>query len=234
MSTIYCFSNFAKTEKSTAVPSGAGTSVTVTLKDGTSQYHPTFVLSGSYPSYNYVQWGSFYYYVVDITQVTNGIYEMECEIDKWATVRGTILASSQFVKRSASAYNTHMKDIEISNEQRVVNVAYQHTSMSSYFGGQGAYILRTISGNASNPSDPTGITTYVMSADVLKVVLNWMFTSNNVLDAAWDTVVKTVFNPFQYIVSLKYTPLNISAIPTTGTATTVSFGWWTTSSGVLP
>lgn len=231
MSTIYCFSDFKKTKKSTAIPSGTGTSINVTLKDGTSQYYPTFVLSGSYPSYNYVKWGSFYYYVSDITQITNGIYEMSCKIDPWATVRSDILNSTQFVNRSASSYNIWMKDIEVSNEQRVVNVAYDHTPLSTYFGAEGAYILRTISGN---PNDTTGITTYIMTEDVLKVVLNWMFTSSNVLDAAWDTIIKTVFNPFQYIVSLKYTPLTINTIPSIGTATSVSFGWWTTTSGVLP
>ena len=230
MPTIYCWNGFKKTRKSTAVPGTTGTSVTVALKDGTSEMEPIFILSGHYPEYSYVLWGSYYYYVMDTRQISNGVYELECKIDPWGTCRGAILDSTQFVVRSASAYNIWMKDIEMSNEQRVVNINYAHTSLSNYFGG-GSYILRTISGN---PNDTTGITTYVMSEAVLKVVLNWMFTSNNVLDAAWDTVVKTVFNPFQYIVSLKYTPLTLGTIPASTTATTVSFGWWTTTSGVLP
>lgn len=226
MATIYCFSGFKKRKRSTAVPSGTGTSISVTLKDGTSQYYPTFVLSGAYPSYNYVKWGSFYYYVRDITQVTNGIYEMDCRIDPWGTARTDILNSTQFVNRSASSYNIWMKDIEVSNEQRVVNTAYSHTSIP-YF-GEGTYILRTVGGASG---DNSGITTYAMSEAQLKVALAWMFYGNNIWDAAWDGAIKTIFNPFQYVIALKYTPISVGSLPSAGTTSTVNFGWWSYTTG---
>lgn len=237
MPTIYCYSGFKKRKRSTAVPSGTGTSISVTLKDGTSQYYPTFVLSGAYPSYNYVKWGSFYYYVSDIVQITNNIYEMECKIDPWGTARSDILNSTQFVNRSASSYNIWMKDIEVSNEQRVVNIAEETTLLQDsggnmYFADD-TYLLRTISGD---PNGTTGSTTYVLDEGQLKVALNWLFTSNNVFDAAWDTVVKSIFNPFQYVLSLKYTPIPTGYIPgvTDPNNTKVCFGWWQYTAGTAP
>ena len=97
---IYAF-DFSKRPNSTAVPAGTGTSITVRLKDATSKFYPTFELSGAFPGYTYIKWDNRYYFVDDILQVANGLYDMKCSIDVMGTWRADILGSSQFIHRSA-------------------------------------------------------------------------------------------------------------------------------------
>lgn len=220
------FYNFSKRKNSTAVPSGSGTSHTVRLKDGTSLYKPTFELSGSFPSYTYASFKGLYYYVTDITQVTNGIYDIDCELDAMGSARSDILATSAFVHRSASSYDPFIKDVEISAKQEILNTAYS-TSTMDIFDGTGCYILRVVGDNAG----ATGIATYAVDAAHLAVILSWMFTGNNTFDAAWDSAIKAVFNPFQYIVSLKYTPISLATFASQSSAQPVAFGWWVAGGG---
>ena len=201
------FYNFSKRKNSTKTPSGSGTSHTVRLKDGTSLYHPVFELSGAFPSYTYAKWQGLYFYVTDITQTANNLYDIECELDPMGSAAGDILSTSAFVTRSASSYDVYLKDVEVSAKQEILNTADATTSME-IFDGTGCYILRVVGDNAG----ATGIATYAVDAAHLTTILSWMFTGNNTFDAAWDSAIKAVFNPFQYIVSLKYTPISPSVI----------------------
>ena len=224
---IYAF-DFSKRPNSTAVPAGTGTSITVRLKDATSKFYPTFELSGAFPGYTYIKWDNRYYFVDDILQVANGLYDMKCSIDVMGTWRADILGSSQFIHRSASSYDIWMKDNEISAQQKVVERSLNPTSIDM-FDGVGCYILRVISGSSG---DPSGLTTYVMTSGELLSFLNWMFSSD-VWDGIWDGVIKTIFNPFQYVVSLKYTPISKTYLSNAGllaSGARYQLGWWEQSS----
>ena len=96
------WSGFSKRRNSTKQPTG-GTSVTVTLKDGTSIESPVFTLSGNDFTIDYVEAFGHYYFVRDITSVRNGIIEVSCVQDRLATYKSAITGSNQYVKRSASA-----------------------------------------------------------------------------------------------------------------------------------
>ena len=220
--------NFSKRVNSTAIPTGDGTSFTVNLKNATSKYSPTFELSGAMPDFSFMKWGGRYYFVDDIVKVSNGMYDAICSIDPLATWRTAILNSTQFVNRSASAYDLTMKDPEMSGRQLIVNTELANT-VSGLSDGVGCYILRTISGDSNNVS---GIISYVLDENELKVALNWLFTDGSVLDSTWDSVVKTVFNPFQYVVSLQYTPIAKSRLPL-GTKHQAAFGWWASTANSL-
>lgn len=228
MATTVRFYNYSKKGNSTAVPSLTdGTAIDCFIKENTSTYNPTFIIeSSSWPSFTYAYWNPYFYFVNDIVSIGNSLYEVSCSIDALGSWRSDILNSSQFVNRSASEYNVWMKDIELSNEQRTISTAYAHTSIP-YFGA-GTYILRTIGGASG---DNSGITTYAMSESQLKVALAWLFYSNNTFDALWDGAVKAVFNPFQYIVALKYTPISVTSLPSAGTTSIINFGWWSYTTG---
>ena len=223
MSYTVNFYNFSKRRNSTATPPGSGTQVSVLLKDNTSLYNPVFELSGSnYPSYTYASWQGLYYYVTDIVSTGNNLYEVNCELDAMGSAAGDILSMTAFVNRSASAYELYLKDVEVRAKQRVIRTAIEQTTLG-LFDGVGCYILRVIGSNA----DATGIATYALTEAELNVLLNFMFDDGNFTDVLSDTVIKSIFNPFQYIVSLRYTPIAKSIFDGWGTTGKVNFGWWT-------
>lgn len=227
MSYSVSFYNFSKRRNSTKVPSGSGTSFDVLIKDNTSIYRPVFELSGSnYPSYTYASFQGRYYFVTDIVSTGQGLFEVECELDPMGTARGDILSTTAFVNRSASAYETYLKDVEVSAKQKVVHTDIQQTPLG-LFDGVGCYILRVIGNNAG----ATGIATYAVTDAELNVILNFMFDQNNFLDVLSDATIKAIFNPFQYIVSLRYTPIAKSIFDDWGSTQSVNFGWWTGGGG---
>lgn len=220
------FYNFSKRRNSTKTPSTTGTSVTVKLKDNTSIYKPVFEVAANFPNYTYAEWGGLYYYVTDITSLANNLCAISCELDPMGTAATDIGSTSAYVNRAASNYDVWLKDVEISAKQKVISSADATTTLS-IFDGVGCYILRV----AGNNSGATGIATYAVDAAHLNVILSWMFDENNIIDAAWDSAVKTIFNPFQYIVSLKYTPISLSTFAAQSTSQPVGFGWWTAGGG---
>ena len=226
---IYAY-DFSKRANSTAVPSGTGTTITVRLKDATSKFYPTFELAGAFPAYSYIKWDSRYYFVDDIIQVSNGIYDIKCSVDVMGTWKSEILATNTFVNRSASTFNTMIKDPEVGNTQNIVNNSWVDTSMSSFLSGTGCYILRVAGGNSNSIG---GVATYILSKGEVSGVLNFM-VSNDVFDAAWDSVVKTIFNPFQYILSLKWCAMDWSTLIASRPTAKVQFGWNWQTSGVYP
>ena len=106
---IIVYTGFSKPINSTKRPSG-GQTVSVFLKHPTSVVNPTFRITGFNTAWNYVQWGSRYYYVRDIIFMTETQAEYVCEIDVLATYKNEIGASSQYVVRAASAYNGAITD----------------------------------------------------------------------------------------------------------------------------
>ena len=88
---------FAKRRNSTKQPTSFTDVRTVNLKEGTSEDRPTFILAGDLFGYNYVIWGTKYYFIVDIVSLHNGLTEVSCILDVLATYKAEILASTQYV-----------------------------------------------------------------------------------------------------------------------------------------
>ena len=82
--------NFAKEPNSTKQPAAGGTVHNVVLKEPCSLFHPVFRLNGFSHSDNYVKWGSRYYFIEDIVQVTNSEAEYHCREDVLATYKSYI------------------------------------------------------------------------------------------------------------------------------------------------
>lgn len=218
MATVY-FYNFSKRRNSTKIPSGSGTSHTVRLKDATSLYRPIFELSGgNYPTYTYASWRGYYYYVTDIVSTANNLYEVECELDPMGSARSDILNTTAFVNRSASSYDLWMPDNELSNKAKIVSHGHTVSSLSGIFDSDGCYIMRVIG--------KEGIDTFILSKADLHDILDFMFDDGNFTDVLGDAVIKAVFNPFQYIVSLQYTPLSATWVGDGAFNSTFHFGWW--------
>lgn len=224
------FYNFSKKKNSTAVPAGSGTSHTVRLKDGTSLYRPTFELSGAFPSYTYAEFRGLYYYVTDITQIANSLYDIDCELDPMGSARSDIDGMTAYVNRASINYDVWLPDPELSGKQVLQTHIQEVTSLATgnnpIMDNVGCYILRVVGGDGNQAG---GIDTFILTQQEVEWVLDFMFSDGTVFDSAWDTVMKTVFNPFQYVVSLMYTPIAYDWMTQGASTKVVSFGWWKTS-----
>lgn len=126
---------FAKRENSTKRPGSGTRKVTYdcTLKEPTSLHNPVFILKldpAKSPHFNYAYvpaWGR-YYFVTDITFVTQTICEISLKVDVLATYKNEIGASQQYVIRSYSDYD------ELAVDNLYPALATQ-TKMSRLFAG---------------------------------------------------------------------------------------------------
>lgn len=88
----------------------------VQLKDDTSLYHPTFLLSQGliefeYSGYNYLKWYDRYYYIDDRVKPTiAGAWEIHCSLDFLATYKEQILDTTAFVLYSTNNFNKMIPD----------------------------------------------------------------------------------------------------------------------------
>lgn len=109
--TIKIYSGFSKRHNSTKQPTG-GTDITAILKAPCNIVSPVFEVSASYATYNYVyvaSWGR-YYYVTDVTYITNDIVQLHCESDPMASGKSAIGAVSAPVEFTTSSSNLLMTD----------------------------------------------------------------------------------------------------------------------------
>ena len=225
------FYNFSKRKNSTATPSG-GTNHTVRLKENTSLYNPTFILSADFPSYTYASWRGLYYYVTDIVSTANGLCEVSCELDPMGSAAGDILSMTAFVNRSDSDYDIWLNDPEMSSKGKIARHVQEVTSLATgntpIIDTDGTWILRVVGGESD--ASRGGISTYVCDLNDLNGVLSFLFAdsgSGGSWDAAWDGAIKTIFNPFQYIVSLMWSPINYAWLSDGATLDNhINFGWW--------
>ena len=103
--------NFSKDKNSTKIPDSGGTDHNISLKENCSVTNPIFILNyDSTPTFNYCHYIFGYYFVDDIIMQNRNIYEVHCSLDVLGTYRDDILASNQFVLRSASDYNQFLAD----------------------------------------------------------------------------------------------------------------------------
>lgn len=145
---ITVWNNFSKKKNSTKQPSG-GTPVTVTLKENTSIENPVFLLAKNIneADYTYVQAFNHYYFVTDIVSVGANLTEVHCNQDVLATYKGNIISSSQFVERSASAYDDTLPDpsVSIKNDEFL-----DDDEKTSFYDKYGYFILSVLNDKGSS------------------------------------------------------------------------------------
>lgn len=224
---IECYSGFSKKPNSTKQPSD-GTTKEVRLKDNCSVLNPVFLLTGYDLSHNYVRWGSRYYYIDDIVIVGNELAEYHCSSDALATFKADIGASSQYILRSAAAYNGRIVDnyypakAQNTHEANIISSPFDKNNGTFVIGIQG-------NGAAANGG---AVTYYAGSAAAVKALVNYMLSSPATYDVSEIStqLLTCIFNPMQFIVSCMWFPFSV---PTTNGDVTV--GWWqVTGSSLRP
>ena len=238
---VYLFS-FAKRENSTLKPVlNTGTLFNnVQLKEETSVTAPSLIFnpnSSGMPTpftpslftYCYIQNFNRYYFIRD-WQYINGLWVCFLKCDVLASFKTEIGALSAYVTRSASNYDGDIIDTHYP-AKAIVNWSNDPVSMK--LSQTGFYIIGTISKSAA--ATDGAISYYILTETQMSRLMEYLLsdgfiTANglgNLSDIPRD-LVKSYFNPFEYIASCRFFPLNWSdAIATAQIVSDIDIGWWT-------
>lgn len=232
---VITFYQFSKKNNSTKRPSAVGKDLTGDLKQDTSIITPQILISplqgGIAPSslYNYAYIPKFnrYYFVSDWVWVGN-MWQVNLRLDVLASWKESIGTSSQYVTRSASAYNLNIPDGIYATAVDYNSVIMELEDIFVNAIANGFYIIGIINGEAT---DSFGAITYYQftSANIgwLKSFLfsdDYLHNSIQATDVS-DGLLKSMYNPYQYIASCLYFPIPPASIPGT-VVSSIKFGWW--------
>lgn len=208
----------SKKINSTKQPSGSGTTVSAALKNNTSVVSPTFIIKTFDTSWNYIKWGSRYYFVEDIVIISNDHAEYVCKTDVLATYKSDIIASSQYILRAAGSYNPYAVDMKYPAQAAATlsNVSLSSLAVDS----TGLYVLGVVGAGSTNT-----VTYYTMGATNFAQLMIALFDTSylNAQDISVE-LQKELVNPFQYIVSCYWYPF--TATQMAGDMAQIKFGWW--------
>lgn len=210
--------NFTKKSKSTARPITApDATFDVYLKEDTSFESPTFLLDDVSTNYNYACWDGRYYFISGIDRGITGQYEIKCETDFGATFRDIIGNAILFVERSSHTYDININDSYLSQKQTYQKdfTKFNPFENDDYISNTtGSYVVRMVGADGDLTSSSSlwnpGVTTLLMYGEELASGLDFLFKDSNFSDVITDAIVKAFFNPFQYILSIKWVPISYS------------------------
>lgn len=218
--------HFSKRKNSTKRPIGQGTEVPCLLKTATTFQSPIFILQrpmNDMLQFNYCKWADHYYFIDSTTSINAGQTEITCTEDVLATYKNEIGSYTCFIERSSNQ-NTFANDsMYIPTNDWVLstrNVIHKEKIMTSTYSQQ--YIIRVVS--------RTGVSSYYINGDQLNNLLDFMYTESNFTDVIQDAITKLMFDPFKYIVDLKWVPFVESAFKSSNDEA-IQLGFW--DSGVI-
>jgi hypothetical protein len=218
--------HFSKRKNSTKRPTGQGTEVPCLLKSATTFQDPTFILQrpmNDMLQFNYAKWADHYYFIDSTTSINAGQTEISCTEDVLATYKNEIGNYTCFIERSSNQTTLANDTMYIPTNDWVLstrNVSHKEKIMTSTYSQQ--YIIRVVS--------RTGVASYYINGDQLSNLLDYMYTESNFADVITDAITKLMFDPFKYIVDLKWIPFVESAFKNNNNEA-IQLGFW--DSGVM-
>lgn len=213
--------HFSKRKNSTKRPKGQGAEVSCLLKSATTFQNPTFILQkpmNDMLQFNYVKWADHYYFIDSTTSINAGQTEISCTEDVLATYKNEISNYTCFIERSSNQTTLANDTMYIPTNDWVLstrNVIHKEKIMTSTYSQQ--YIIRVVS--------RTGIASYYINGDQLNNLLDYMYTESNFADVITDAITKLMFDPFKYIVELKWIPFVDSAFNSSNYEA-IQLGFW--------
>lgn len=223
------FFTFSKNPNSTKQPSGDGTIYSCNLIEPCSIVNPVIALAIQTKPYgfNYAKIPEFgrFYFVNDWTY-SGGRWIATLNVDVLASWKSYIGSKTQYVLRSSARRDGNIIDTLYPTKNNV----YRSVSEASYMEGggfkysfnEGAYVVGII----NDDSGAIGCVSYYAFTNSafrafcskLLGTTDWMYDG---IDEISLELTKVLFNPFQYIASCMWIPLNIG-----GSGGSVKYGWW--------
>lgn len=184
----------SKRNNSTKVPSGAGTQIDVTLKGGCDILAPVFVLNFSgIPSFNYCLFQARYYFVSDIKNVRQDLWEVSCNVDVLGTYKANIQAASPYVLYYDHV-NTEITDRRLS--AKTTQTTQSENGAFDYFGKGAVYVLSVIGKDCVSQIEVT-------LSDIKDIVSQGFFqTLENQINAVSLPATDSLVDFAQYITDL--------------------------------
>ena len=226
---------YTKKENSTARPTITGiTPFSGTLRDSCSIINPFIGFDlgqNTTPTANYAYISDFSrYYFIENWTWERGIWWAEMAVDVLATWRTEIGDSTQYILRSADTWNGQIIDTlyPLTNHH---SYAYEliTNNWSGTGPGSGYYVIGIISGDTAAIGatayyvfSPSNFRLFMQSLMSSVSYTNIDFTSGEISEEFF----KSLFNPFQYIVSAMWVPM---APPMGAQVVSVPVGWWSIS-----
>lgn len=232
MSSLQAWS-FSKRHNSTAFPAiDPLYNVDVKLKEGCSILHPSWYIQGNivgWKNVTYVLWEGRYYYVRDMILEHNTLFRLDASVDVLATYQQYILSSVQFVERADQHYDPFISDNYVSQSNLIHTPDVTVGDTPPNFSIEGTYVVRTVGKSATQ--NATGISSWALSRSEVASLISSTFDESH-YDFLSDTSVKSFFNPFQYILDVKYFPFSKQAFG--GSSERIYLGWWDTGIDATP
>lgn len=215
--------HFSKRKNSTKRPTGQGTTVPCLLKSNTTFQNPVFKLKLSLDSalqYNYLQWADHYYFISSTVSLNNDMVEISASEDMLATYRTEIGNYTCFIERSAKQTTLANDSMYIPTNEWVSQSTIVGQPINTFVNGYARnYLLRTIS--------VEGVSNYYVTGSQLDELMEFMYTYGSLPDVIDSAVTRLLFNPFQYIVDLKWLPFRLSTF--LNIADDIKFGYWSSN-----
>lgn len=224
---IVDFYNFNKRPNSTKQPAVNDSTLveltTVQLKENTSFLNPVLLIPPNITvnnvsvqfnpvmfNYVYIPAWSRYYYVRDWVYL-NSVWECSLVPDPLASFKTSIGQTSAYVLRSYSQFNTDVTDSfypATSNmmvSRQNVESEIERTTIPS-----GCFVLGIINNDSSVNTHVGSVCYYALDMTNMKTLMTYLFSDSiyiaSGIDEIGDGLFKSMFDPFQYIVSCMWFP----------------------------
>lgn len=247
MQNLYLYKQFAKKENSTKVPPSGTLTLALQgiLKEPCSIMTPVIKIerlpADAIPGdYTYARWvqADRYYFIEDWVWV-NGLWEVHMKEDVLATFKTQIGSSTEYVLRTDSTtdFNGEITDTTYPATTDIVTQSYSLSNIFTTNLSVGCYVVGIISGG--NSQAVGAISYFAMTSSQFGALKNKLFSNDNleimgIIDSGGQALVtdlsqevlKTMYNPYQYIVSCMWFPFGVNAIPSSSSVSSIKIGWW--------
>lgn len=230
------FYTFDKKPNSTKRPSGTATTYKCNLIEPTSFTAPdiALVVPAKPTAFNYAYIPEFsrYYFIQDWTYGA-GLWRASLSVDVLSSYRDYIGSQKQYVLRSAAKNDGEIIDTMYPTKNSPTTI-FSHSEdlsgnnpfVSSFT--EGCYIV----GIVNSDVNAVGCVSYYVFTNaqfrefcnVLMGTVSWAHTG---IEEIGEELTKVLFNPFQYVASCMWLP--VSSVATSGTVSSIPYGWWTFS-----
>ena len=241
------YKGFAKKENSTKQPASGTLTLGVqgVFKEPCSVLNPVLrierlALDAVPYDYNYARYveGNRYYFIEDWVWA-DGLWEVHMKEDVLATFKTAIGNQSEYVLRTDSTtnFNGEITDTTYPATTDIVSESYSLSNIFTTDLTVGCYIVGIISGGSSQAVG--AISYYAMTSTQFGALKDKLFSDDNleimgIIDSQGQTliqdlsqeVLKTLYNPYQYIASCMWFPFGEGAITSKTSVSSIKIGWW--------
>lgn len=148
---------------------------------------------------------------------------MECDV--MATYKIDIGRSTQYVTRSAAAWDALLIDGTYPTTDDVVIKTTTTSNLWQSEWTRGVYIVGIINGDNNAIG---AVSYYAFTQSQFNTFKRTLFSDSNWLNLmeGIDATIKAIFNPFQYIASVNWLPVGINEITNATLINDINFAWW--------